>query len=398
MLASVGIAAGESSELLAPVTVPTVAPGSELSVDIRPVDGEREMRLMVARGPVGAELDRSETGWTLRWDAPERLSAVTRLVLLAVDVKDPMQRQRVELEFATDDGRDPDLTASDAHETVPQSTPSLVPDSKPAQVEADMAAGQTNRKPLALPVLPRQTLETGRIFSLWFQVDGAQDDEQVTVEADDAPDGLELRQQVGGWQIVEWQPGPDQTGLHDLELLATSQDDPMRQARGHLLLTVTPSNMSAAVEQRPSTPDLASAPLTAPEYEPLPEPGPPEAPPLDEPSVQAASVNELAVAPSLNAMSDIIVSAGRTVQFRVTPQIPFEQPSVVQIDRLPRNASFDQNPDGSRTFHWLTSDRDQGEHRFRFTAMNATDSTLRDQQEVTIIVGDPTRGKTLPSQ
>ena len=69
----------------------------------------------------------------------------------------------------------------------------------------------------------------------------------------------------------------------------------------------------------------------------------------------------------------------------------------MDVDRLPRGARFDANADGSRTFYWPTSDRDHGEHRFRFTATDPTDPSLRDSADVLVIVGDPSRGATVPA-
>ena len=101
--------------------------------------------------------------------------------------------------------------------------------------------------------------------------------------------------------------------------------------------------------------------------------------------------------PGLKAMPNQVISAGRVVSFRVSASMGSGEVPGLQIDRLPRNASFDINPDGSRTFYWQTSDRDQGEHVFRFSAINPEQLNLRDSQEVLVIVGDPSRNKTLPA-
>ena len=76
--------------------------------------------------------------------------------------------------------------------------------------------------------------------------------------------------------------------------------------------------------------------------------------------------------------------------------LPGEYDPVLQVDRLPRNASFEANEEGGRTFRWETGENDQGEHLFRFTAFNPRAPQERSVQEVLMVVGDPTKKVTLP--
>lgn len=101
--------------------------------------------------------------------------------------------------------------------------------------------------------------------------------------------------------------------------------------------------------------------------------------------------------PRLNSMPNQIISAGRVVSFQVEPVIDDGNLAIVQVDRLPRNASFDENQDGSRTFYWQTSDEDQGEHLFRFTVIHPESADLRAWREILIVVGDPSRSSTAPA-
>jgi len=101
--------------------------------------------------------------------------------------------------------------------------------------------------------------------------------------------------------------------------------------------------------------------------------------------------------PVLQLIPNQVVSAGRTVSMRITASIPDGSPVELQVDRLPQNASFDTNPDGSRTFFWQPGDRDQGEHLYLFTAINPNVISQRTEQEVLIVVGDPSRKKTFPA-
>jgi hypothetical protein len=101
--------------------------------------------------------------------------------------------------------------------------------------------------------------------------------------------------------------------------------------------------------------------------------------------------------PRLGPLVNQVVSAGRVVTQRVQASLPDGSAAIVQIDRLPANASFDANPDGSRSLYWQTSDRDQGEHLFRITAINPQDTRRRAHEEILIVVGDPTRSRTTPA-
>lgn len=363
-----GVASAEDAvRLLAPVASLEATPGQELVLDINPLDAENPPRLMMDRGPVAASLHAEERGWTLRWVVPERISPSSTIVLLAIDRQDPTRRERVELQIPLASAADPD----------PSAQPVLTDTQTPvtSEVSPDVQ-GDPSVLPLTLPALPEQRLTVGRTFSLWLRAKGGVQGVGVDMRAEDAPDGISVTEQDQGWHRLDWVPSLEQVGPHTVEILAVSQQDRLREVRQKLKFVVAPADASERVE------DAAASEVAAPK----------------EPVVQRADAKQMAIAPTLDVMSNYIVSAGRTVQFRVTPRIEPDQPSVVQVDRLPRNASFDENPDGSRTFHWLTSDRDQGEHRFRFTAMNAVDSSLRDTREVTVIVGDPTRGKTVPSQ
>ncbi len=104
------------------------------------------------------------------------------------------------------------------------------------------------------------------------------------------------------------------------------------------------------------------------------------------------------VQPSIETIPNPIVGAGQVVVFRVVPRMPPGiTEAVLHVDRLPDKASFDDNGDGTRTFHWPTSAHDQGEHRFRFTAIGNGSAELRATTEVLVIVGDPSQGNSQPA-
>jgi hypothetical protein len=66
------------------------------------------------------------------------------------------------------------------------------------------------------------------------------------------------------------------------------------------------------------------------------------------------------------------------------------------VDRLPANATFEKNANGSYTMFWPTGDPDQGEHLFQFNAVHESNSDLTDTLNVMVVVGDPALRKTLP--
>jgi len=76
--------------------------------------------------------------------------------------------------------------------------------------------------------------------------------------------------------------------------------------------------------------------------------------------------------------------------------MPDQSAAILHVDRLPPNASFDDNRDGTRTFYWPTSDTDQGEHVFRFTAIHHNNVNQRISTEVLIVVGDPGASSSRP--
>ncbi|MFK7893548.1 MAG: hypothetical protein AB8B63_22215 [Granulosicoccus sp.] len=99
---------------------------------------------------------------------------------------------------------------------------------------------------------------------------------------------------------------------------------------------------------------------------------------------------------SISAIASQIVSIGRKVTFHASASSADNSPPVLTIDRLPDNATFDSNADGSRTFFWQTSSGDEGEHRFRVFAHHPDDRGSIAVQDFTIIVGDPATRKTEP--
>jgi len=325
----------------APREVGLPADGAALQVPLA-AERARDIRLQLVRAPVGVQLERDgRVGWTLRWDRPETRFEAT-VVLDAAPYDAPTERERIEIRLL------------------------------PAGTRPDRSADPQWR----LAPISAQWLTVGKPWELWLRpspVSGEPDGSAPPpLELDaDAPDALTIQAGGDGWYrlaMVPTRPGVLRFGV-----------------------VVQPEAVRTDVVRQPIVLHVRLAgDRSAEPVRDAPPPGPTsvEAPPLP-PRLQT---------PAIEPVSNQIVSAGRAVVFRVSPLLPEGQRAIVQIDRLPRNARFDEGEGGTRTFHWLTGDSDQGEHRFRLTAINEEDPSLSHSTDVTVIVGDPTRGKTLPAQ
>ncbi len=204
--------------------------------------------------------------------------------------------------------------------------------------------------------VPRRPGEPVKQPIAWQPVSGV----RMQIALGNAPRNARLTVSDAGQLLVLWQPELNQPVLTVVELLAHDIDT------GELLDRETITfNLS---DDSPSLDDDGNALSST----------------LSQP-VMTALVNQM-------------VSPGRVVSFRVDASTANGPKPELQVDRLPRNASFDANADGSRTFHWLTSDSDQGEHLFRFSAIHPDNLQLRTRQEIVIIVGDLSRKKTIPTE
>jgi len=348
--------AGEAFAALVQAPHEVVLPANGGAVTI-PLRSERamEIRLQLERSPVGVHLERAgRTGWTVRWSNPE-VRYPTKVVLSAAPLGAPTERERVEIR--------------------------LVPQRETSSAEREGGS-------LQLPRIAGQALQVGKPWALWVRArtdSGVLDrTDDVVVALDGAPEGVDLQPHIEGWHRLAMVPRRE--GDIRFDVVALHRQGQLAPARQPVRLRVR--RPGDALGPLAGPPPDTSAPDT-----PAPDTIRP-----DEPSAPLDELAESLQMPRLEPIANQIVSAGRAVVFRVNPQLPEGQRAVVQIDRLPRNARFDAGADGRRTFHWMTGESDQGEHRFRLTAINAEDANLRYSEEVTVIVGDPTRSKTAPAQ
>jgi hypothetical protein len=264
---------------------------------------------------------------------------------------------------------------------------------------------------------------------------------RVEIKLVDAPQGANLTFDAQGKLWINWQTTDD---LADETLLLIAIRDIDKNARlQHMRFLVRNANVEIDLKEPVIEPDtdveaaVAVTPSTAPSTTsstmPSTKPKPPPVP-SNESSSPVVSIEqsqpvermpgepveslpeslekthrsavETSDGSSLHGSADEvfaliriqnqIVSVGRAVTFRAAvSQIDASQVEL-SIDRLPANASFEINADGSRTFFWQTGPKDQGEHRFRIVAQHVSNATSRIVQDVIIVVGDPAVGSTQP--
>ena len=186
------------------------------------------------------------------------------------------------------------------------------------------------------------------------------------------PSGAVMTDVGGGWSLVYWQPQLTDVGRHALTIRAMDKNDPNLLFERDIEIEVRA--VGSNYESQSKGPAAAN---------------------LDRSAVSAGGGSRRA--PTLGPIATHIVSAGKVLTIKVAPEHDHELPPIVRIDRLPPNASFDVNKDGSRTLFWPTSNSDQGLHRFRFTVIHPDDASLKSTREMTVIVGDPSTQSTIPA-
>ena len=367
-----------------PVHEPVLADGGRSEV-LRLPESLSEVpvhRLSLERAPAGARLGRDGAGGhILRWPVTPELGAESEVVLTWVVGEDAGTPERIRLRVRRG-------------ARAPAASPPTVPRAVRARSRADEARvdGRAEWRPgpvrspglgaarpdtaahigaaraapsLELgnvaPELGRigpQRLVVGRPWQLHVRVRDADGDEPVFFTAG-LPEAATFGRGRDGWLVLGWTPTAEAIGRMDVTLgAADGRDRRLRTERVVRLDVVAPGDAAVPAGEAPAMP-----PASAPVIEPL-----------------AAQV----------------VSTGRAVSFRVLARLEDGHRPHILIDRLPARAGFYENLDGSRTFHWPTESRDQGEHLFRITAVHPNDDALRSRAEMLVIVGNPTFGRTTP--
>ena len=259
-----------------------------------------------------------------------------------------------------------------------------------------------NRAPV-LGTIGSQSLNVGKPWRLHLR--GRDPDglpPQLTITP--LPDRASISVRPDGWYVLAWTPRHDDVGQLEMRVTATDAADELLRTERVVTLLIAPAPTlveegdeaafaDADPELGPEPPlESASGDETAAELVP------PEDPValLELEEEYALPPEPEDVRPTIAPPAAQIVSAGRTVSYRVKATLEDGRVPLMGIDRLPLNASFDANPDGSHTFFWPTGNADQGEHRFRVTAYDPWDDENGTSADLLVVVGDPTRSKTEP--
>ena len=214
-----------------------------------------------------------------------------------------------------------------------------------------------------------------------------------------APDAARLDVTENGELVLKWDSGPDMAETTNLVIQVRDVDTSKVVDTGTLLVRnalMFESPENTAIETPLRTEIVNSGTESS------------------ESSAPASPVNTAAIVqqtqdraragdqpiPSVSLKQPVgeIVSAGKRVKIQIRGSSSDAEPPLLSLDRIPRNASFERSGEGRYTFFWQTSDRDQGEHRFRVTAVHPENEAVVVSREFTVVVGDPSRGTTVPSE
>ncbi|MBX2835602.1 MAG: hypothetical protein KTR35_02030 [Gammaproteobacteria bacterium] len=228
---------------------------------------------------------------------------------------------------------------------------------------------ESNQIP-TFPALSTQRLRVGRTFKLWMRVIDP-DTGPAEIVAGKLPAGALFDVQSNGGYEFQWRPSADQAGTHPVSFVALDSTDESLQVERTLYFEVS-----------------ANMPDTLPDAEPVL----PVAEILASTNARTTMGGRLDIEP----ISNQIIGVGQLVSFPVVPVVTESADPVLQVDRLPKGATFDINPLGVRVFRWQTSDSDEGEHIFRFSLFDKNFPAVRNHKEVAVVVGNPTTNSTAP--
>lgn len=317
--------------------------------------------IRVINSPSGATLDDNGDGSrTFRWLPPGDIPQETVIIFQAFDALDQslVSTQRMLLQRA-DSGAP--LIDEQGNENNTQIAPTN--------------SNATQNSPPELPDIGAQSIQIDQDYQLYIKPIDA-DGTVAGLNASSLPDGAVLEDGFDGSRVLRWRPTADQAGEHRIVFVATDAQDPSLTTERQIIFavgnvdnsSVTTDDSAPSIETDSRIDSNVDAPTDSSNNDAL----------------QNAD-NQ----PYFEPLSSVVVSAGQRISFRVVPRMPDKSAAILHVDRLPPAGSFDDNGDGTRTFYWPTTDADQGEHIFRFTAIHHSNVNQRTSTEVLIVVGDP---------
>ena len=375
-----------ATDVLRPIPKLNVVPGKTFSypLDTSLVD---TAQLQLLNKPVGASIVERNGSAVFEWTPPLDVKPQTIVIL---QVYDKQQRQvlitrRMELLRSAVASSYQSIAESQAEPQKIVASPAPI-ETNPTKSTASVGSNPKLVRNLA-PTLAQpatQYLAYGERFELYIRPTDPNGD-AVAFVAKRLPVGASLNAVFDGSWMLTWQPDEAQTGEHQVTLVATEKTPEAKRTERLLTLVVGSSSeqtqlvLASAKEIKRTTtildPNVDSEPLIA----------------------TGSNLSDHSGSVTFKPLSAQIVSAGRTIRFPVVSITGQDIMADVQIDRLPGNASFDFNKAKEhRVFHWPTTPADQGEHVFRFTAVNPNDATQRAVKEVLIVIGDPAAPGTRP--
>lgn len=376
----VGNASANSTPELTPIPEQTLFAEQLFTYQISATDTDGTVPgIRALNSPLSATLDDNGNGTrTFKWLVPADVPPEVIVIFQAFDALDKnlVSTQRMLLRRS-----DSDVDNTPEQETVEQNLAEQNPAEQEVTSTESISVQESNSAP-TLPDIGVQSIRVDQVYQLYIKPIDA-DGTVAGLSAKALPGGALLEDGFDGSRVLRWRPSLSQTGEHVIVFVATDAQDPSLTSERAIIFEV------GEVDSSSTTPvETASS---------------------AESEINTANTNENTVDTSNNdtpqsldnepyfeSISSMVVSVGQKINFRVVPRMPDQSAAILHVDRLPLNASFDDNYDGTRSFYWETTESDQGEHIFRFTAIHHRNANQRVSTDVLIVVGDPAAGGSAP--
>ncbi len=353
-----GVALANQAPQLAPIPEQTVVVEQAFVYRLFPSDPDNTVPgLRMQNAPANARLiDNKDGSRSFHWTPTAQTARETVVLFTAIDALDPT------------------LVASQRMVLIRRD-----------QQSEPLVASVSNAAP-TLPDFPTQQLAVGERMQLFIRPR----DEDGTVPgltAKSLPQGASLNDVFDGSRLFEWTPNREQVGTLNIVFIAIDAANPALRTEQSVTFVVKDENSS----------DHSSEHTAPSNNEPTQQTNDGASNDAGSNSNNTAG-NSSTATPSIeiDPVATQIVNVGQSVKFRVAPRLSDGAAAVLHVDRLPANASFDDNRDGTRTFRWSTDNAGQGEHRFRFTALHPSRPELRASIEVSVYIGDPNAEGSAP--
>ncbi len=377
LIAGHGKAAANSRPELAPIPTQTVFAEQTFVYRISARDADGTVPgIQMLNAPADAVLsDNGDGSRTLQWRPPANTAAETVILFQAVDALDAnlISTQRMVLRLGSPTG------LINSNEKAEEQSAATNATATQSNTENQPASNDTLNQPPELPQIGVQSLQVGRDYQLYIRPMDA-DGTVAGLRADGLPDGAVLEDGFDGSRVIRWRPSAGQEGEHRIVLIAMDATDATLTTQRLIVFSVSGNN------ETQNTGSNRTSPVTDANGE---GDGVSQEQATQQNTDDVGATETQKDSPYFEPISAPVVSAGQDVKFRVVPRMPDQSAAILHVDRLPPSASFDDNYDGTRTFFWPTSDADQGEHVFRFTAIHHRNVNLRVSTDVLIVVGDP---------